>query len=435
MSLPDHDARICEKQWAIGQLMMGGDVAHRMLSIILSAWSGNDIRELLALAKKEKCFVQCADLLSLRLAEDERHLLEAQRRINAECRRITALLPDDAILLKGMALAKDYPQDVQRDSLDVDVCVSGLDRASNVALKMRELGYECSGTALWGRPETPGSSSPSGALRFMRPGEGGKLKTCSLELHLGGFTTSLASTVLYEEWCSMAKPSEIEGVSCLQLEPTGQLCLMLTDYAVRSATPISVRHVVDMVHFMRSSGRRIDAGKVSAFLRRHYLLDGLASFSAKAIQCGLEDALGPYANLVGLDAKHGLSVRTSASSRAIWGSPHASRSAAGRLVNFALLHLRVLLLAAAKVGWMRRCLACCESARLTLALYKAGMRVAVTPVSKRGCSVSRLRIVRHDLFYETPVGVFYMNICGHIDERERWRLFQQYSQVIPATLD
>jgi len=433
MCIPISSASALESQNLAGlilNVMLCEPGADAGLRHAWQGWSSADRNAFLEAAKSEKCLSHCAGLLRDQLEHAQLGALDEQCRINAALVDITLALPASAILLKGMALQACYPGEVVRDSIDVDVCVPDLQVAGSIAATMRRLGYDCESTALWGAPLHAASDTPVGAVRFSVPGGSGKCRDASLELHLGGFSTSLATTVPYADWEVQTIAPTITGVKCLLLDATGQFCLMLTDYCVRRSSPVSVRHVVDMVYFLRKELTGIHPGRVRSFLIRHQLGSGLSRLISKAAECGVEKSRFPELALLfsgEVDTRQRSSIDQW---RVFHATPQAGKSIAHRVLAVALFTLRIALLKGARMRWLRRWLLLVESSTATRLLYGAGMRVAVTPISRRCVPRARLRIVGWALFYETPMGVFSMSVHGFVEDTRRWQLYRLYAQAL-----
>jgi Uncharacterised nucleotidyltransferase len=395
----------------------------------LPTWSDQQIEAWVNLARAEKCFSQCATAVLARLGEAHREELHRHREVTAIGQSISRSLQDSTIILKGMALAANYPAAVIRDSLDVDLCVPDLDAAGELAGRLRAQGLECTLTALWARvPDHPGRLT--GAVRFLPPGTSKEGLHPSVEMHLGAFSTSLSTGIEYAEWQSVTESADVLGLRCRRLDPTGQICLMLADYCVRRSTPVTIRHVVDMAHLLRVRGTSIDWDFVRDFVRRHRVQRGLRLVLDKAARCGADESLIDLSDRLGSIAQGTRWLAWyDAPLRVLLAPPQSRASWRSRVSALILFWLRWGLLKMAMRARLRTVLIRLERPWLTALMLRMGMRVAATPIARASGGRHGIRMTREGPVIAVPFGLFACTLHGYVDEQRRLAFYRSYRQA------
>jgi hypothetical protein len=411
------------------QLMLSRtEVFTRLLSEIVT-WGVEQRREFLQCARDEKCFPNAAALFAAANILDQQGLNELQiARLRYQCSQdLTTRLPSNLLLLKGAALERYYPEGVVRDLFDIDLMVSDADAMLQLANMVRDNGYELAHTMLWSINQK-NLRELTGSVRFRSKVK--DLSNVEVEVHFGAFPTSLCTGITTEEFLQFADRDHGLPTTAISLTPTGQLCLILADYAIRTSTPVTVRHIADIMFLFNSCGAEIDLPFIINFVQRHAICNSIAMLRNKLLDCGITQFHPKLAQLV--DNK--ILLRAAKADRSHYRralfAPLASGLVRWRtLIRVALFEYRNVTLWARKKRFLRLLLKLSDQNWLTLKLAGIGMRMAMTPISRRGDTVFTLKKIDEHIFYVMPMGTFHMSQHGILSEEEKYSMFIALSQI------
>lgn len=407
----------------LADLMLHHESGSTTLLAQLPQWDSTRRADMLALAKKEKCYSNLANLYVKAglLPQSEIEAMQQAAARQQSAQELCEQLPPHVLLLKGPALQRHYPAQVVRDCADIDLCVATPQAGQAICHVLRERGYDIAGTSLW--IADPHQRHPfSAAVRFY-PRDNNPLQV-SAEVHYGGFPTSYCTNFSAQEmWLFAADDSAVAGAG-MSLSTTGQLCLILADYAVRTSTPVTVRHVVDVVFLLRACESELDLDKVQEFVMRHSLCNSIVMLRDKLQECGIHTL---PAKLTALINNPALLARAKADRnyyrRVRLAPPQDQKTRWRALAQCALFAYRSTTLNLVEKPLWRSLLKLSDRPWINLRLAAWGLRMAATPLSKRSTLQSHYLRIGNDLFYLCPLGGFHLSQHGMLDEQQRYQAF------------
>lgn len=351
------------------------------------------------LAKAEKCHLNLArHWVTQGVPFAEQSDLEVGPERHARAIEIIKLLPPTAILIKGPALHRYYPRGVDRFSSDIDVLIADPSSLREVHACL-PASYLPDGEGFWHVPMTGGLDRFFASQRYAT--REGTRAACSLEVQIGGFPISwervLPFDVVARDACALP------GYECRCLSPTGQLLLAITDFGSRRGA-ITVRHLADLIHFLRVESESIDLQALAACLTDHGLWHGLGKFFAAMDERGLRAEVPPLLDALARlrpDRWEHLGLRAGRRRASVASLVDACfRAAEGRAVGRWLLPLA-------------------DRSFMVRYLLRAGYRVCAVPVITRPNPFTELVECGGVFFLIHGAGVYALSLMRVEDARRR----------------
>ncbi|GAA4789049.1 nucleotidyltransferase family protein [Lysobacter hankyongensis] len=384
-------------------------------TVVRAALQDEDPGVVVEIARRERCLPNLLDhlgrLRGLDAAEtDMREALETQ---HLSSLAILEGLPAGTVLLKGANIHRHYPAGAARYSGDVDLMLRGYADLGPLHAHLQSQGYVPFGSGLWGFRADDGFDGALASLRYWHPERDERM--VSIEVQVGGFPISERQCLRFDELCRDAE--RLPGKAYLTLAPTAQLLLALADFVGRQS-PISVRHLADVVLVARHAPASIDIDHLRARVRTLGLMSGVDKLLAAAHAKGLLDALpAPLLTLGEAPA------RPSASADAEARRDPRPR---GRLRHA----LASGLLAAARQAYRFRPDARWSAAwssrpALVRFVLDSGHRVAGIPMSFQSKAGTHLLRAGSGLYLSGGSGVYALSLCGDCTHGNRKWLFER----------
>lgn len=252
--------------------------------------SDEDRAAVWTLAQEEKCHLNLALYWRARGGAEfsQQSDLEVAPQRQAHSLDIVRRLPPSAILLKGQALHRHYPEGIDRFSADIDVLIEDPTALRDVHASVQPAGYVQDGAGYWHVPRRSDMKGLFASLRYWTPER--TKATTSMEVQIGGFPISWTKLLPFEVLARGARP--LPGFGCRCLSPTGQLLLAITDYGSRRS-PITVRHLADLLHLLEAEGDQVDLAALAQDLTLHRLWHGLDKLFVAMEARGLRTRVPP----------------------------------------------------------------------------------------------------------------------------------------------